>query len=504
MTTREQSSPLSDMDEIKKCPICFDAELKPNVTITCFNESCKYQVCKECISTYLLGLQTKAKCMACSVALPDSFLKSIGGKFVKEHKARQKDILYQQARTTFPNYQNSARLYKTLAPRLKRVQESLKHTSKMWEHIKKEKHEARLKYEEEIERIDKKYKDEYNYKSHLPILSDERRVQLDLARIKAGLKKGSKKDETPEFLHGCPVEGCLGFSEMKNGLMRCGICYTTICDNCGCVKDAIHKCDSSAVKSLKHIRESTRQCPGCHAPVHKISGCNQMFCTKCTTTFDYLTGKVERGIVHNPHYFEWISRHGGARPGGECANQAVINDLLMMLKRSNERYFNLVRDIWRIGIDGRVRKIALELHNFRGQSDFTITKHLAGEATKDEVTKALLQKKRADERFERHMEVQHGLRTMITALILQMVEETKQYERMNTSAKNVIDRILQVMVECLNESNVALWTVSHEMRYSTYMTIACDGTRWLGGVFVTTKKMKEPPVPLTFNGMLSL
>lgn len=46
-----------------------------------------------------------------------------------------------------------------------------------------------------------------------------------------------------------------------------------------------------------------------------VRNCSQMFCISCQTPFDWVTGKVvTSGVIHNPHYFEWIQRTQGAIP----------------------------------------------------------------------------------------------------------------------------------------------------------------------------------------------
>jgi hypothetical protein len=46
-----------------------------------------------------------------------------------------------------------------------------------------------------------------------------------------------------------------------------------------------------------------------------VRNCSQMFCISCQTPWDWITGKVVTGgIIHNPHYYEWMKRNGGAAP----------------------------------------------------------------------------------------------------------------------------------------------------------------------------------------------
>lgn len=51
----------------------------------------------------------------------------------------------------------------------------------------------------------------------------------------------------------------------------------------------------------------------------------QMWCTLCRTPFDWRTGEVDRGPVHNPHYVAWANTRGAARDAGRCGGWAAIS-----------------------------------------------------------------------------------------------------------------------------------------------------------------------------------
>lgn len=114
---------------------------------------------------------------------------------------------------------------------------------------------------------------------------------------------GFKKKEITVTRRRCVLEGCEGFLDDK---WICGICDTECCSSCGVVKIEQHVCDKDTKATFKVIENDTRPCPKCAIPIHKWEGCNQMYCTQCGCMFDYLTGRLETGYFHNPHYFEAV------------------------------------------------------------------------------------------------------------------------------------------------------------------------------------------------------
>ncbi|MGL5961818.1 MAG: hypothetical protein ACRCZ0_07680 [Cetobacterium sp.] len=107
----------------------------------------------------------------------------------------------------------------------------------------------------------------------------------------------------------CPVVNCDGI--VTDG--KCSYCKNNICVKCYQTRANDHKCDPNVLATIKLLKNDTKPCPKCKIPIYKIDGCDQMFCVKCKTAFSWKTGKIETGVVHNPHYFEWM-RNCGDQP----------------------------------------------------------------------------------------------------------------------------------------------------------------------------------------------
>lgn len=163
---------------------------------------------------------------------------------------------------------------------------------------------------------------------------DIRHRMMHLARVASGqtLTVGNATDaaaaasaDARRFLKRCPAEGCNGYLSAR---YTCGMCSLQVCPQCLCVMDPEkHECNPDDVATAKLIMRDTRPCPSCATPIHKIDGCDQMWCVQCHTAFSWRTLRVETGRVHNPHWYEWQrknSRDGniprepgdGPRPGG--------------------------------------------------------------------------------------------------------------------------------------------------------------------------------------------
>lgn len=112
----------------------------------------------------------------------------------------------------------------------------------------------------------------------------------------------------------CPgFVGCPSFA--------CGMCGEKVCRECRVDLHAasphLHRCNPDDVASVQALARDTKPCPKCAAPIHRMYGCDQMFCTLCHTAFQWSTGHTDVGPVHNPHFFQWL--RDGARAGPAVA-----------------------------------------------------------------------------------------------------------------------------------------------------------------------------------------
>jgi hypothetical protein len=166
------------------------------------------------------------------------------------------------------------------------------------------------------------------------------RLRNDLVTEGTGIVADVKK----KFTMRCPNGGCNGFLSTA---YKCGLCGHDTCRDClvvlrkGAAADE-HTCVESDMLSAKMIKAETRPCPTCGQRIFKNGGCDQMFCTDpladgtgvCGTAFSYKTGEIEKGAIHNPHYYDLL-RMGGNVPRNigdvRCGGMPALHPLLRLL-----------------------------------------------------------------------------------------------------------------------------------------------------------------------------
>ena len=118
----------------------------------------------------------------------------------------------------------------------------------------------------------------------------------------------------------CPTEECRGYLDNKH---VCGVCETKFCRDCNEPREEGHVCNEDTKKTVRMLKRDSKPCPKCASVIHKIDGCDQMWCPDCKTAFSWKKGTIET-TIHNPHYYEYLRNTQGfvpRAPGdepGEC------------------------------------------------------------------------------------------------------------------------------------------------------------------------------------------
>jgi hypothetical protein len=160
--------------------------------------------------------------------------------------------------------------------------------------------------------------------------------------------------EKSKFIMKCPDGECRGFLSTA---YKCGTCQMWACSDClvmkGDDKESPHTCDPGQKESVSLIIKETKGCPKCGQRICKVEGCDQMWCTDCHTAFSWATGQPVNGVIHNPHYYEYLRnsnngvapRNIGDVPCGGIPHYRHLDNALHGMIPLNRRFFQAAHRI---------------------------------------------------------------------------------------------------------------------------------------------------------------
>ena len=158
-------------------------------------------------------------------------------------------------------------------------------------------------------------------------------------------KKKNPNGKEDTFHRKCSIENCRGYLSSQ---WKCGLCSSYTCKDCHLEKKEGHICNKELVATISFLEEDTKPCPKCSTPIHKIDGCDQMWCTICHTAFSWRRGTIETRI-HNPHYYEWLRNGGGNLPRNdgdyECGRNLESRNLIYSLMKVGSLQLNDIKEI---------------------------------------------------------------------------------------------------------------------------------------------------------------
>jgi len=235
-------------------------------------------------------------------------------------RRHREEVLFEREKSLFPETQ----------PIVERI---LRHEEIQREIKKCSKEIFELYNRHQIFQIPYTRREAYLEENHPDILEKSQRLR-DLYRLSSELDQpfDTTTAAIPKFVRKCPNTGgnCQGF---LNEEFYCGLCKNTYCNQCNELVEDGHECDPDAKASIALIRRDTKPCPKCGTFIHKLSGCTQMWCPDCHTAFNFNTGAIEMGRIHNPHYLEYrknggmLSREHGDIPCGGLPSFAELREM---------------------------------------------------------------------------------------------------------------------------------------------------------------------------------
>lgn len=318
-----------------ECSICsekFTGVLRKK--IVCPVDTCNQEICKKCVERWLVE-RTNITCPCCNTVWSYKFsLENIGKSFMEKYKKVQKEILFTKEKTYLEETQNFVDIEKELENQYS----ELGKYNTLYDKYSK----MRI-----VDMKKDKYLKETNmfevYKKKVEIIRYFKDMKLNISdnirNMKKALEVGDisclegqnikRKIDMNKPVCPCPVNECRGY--IKSFTYKCGMCEVKICKDCNIIlktEDGEHICKEEDKLTVATIIKESKPCPKCGTRIQKSEGCSQMYCTQCKTAFDYRTGKIETGRIHNPHYYEELRRlHGDNIPREPGDNPGCDNDL---------------------------------------------------------------------------------------------------------------------------------------------------------------------------------
>ena len=365
-----------------ECNICA-SEKNISQKVTC--PKCKFECCKTCLKRHLLSSsKLNPSCMNCNTPLSLDFVydNTDEGFYNKEYREHRAGIILSMEKSLLPTTQDDANVEAK-----QREEKAQRDIIKKWPKDAEKKAEYyrdknRIYFNEENPEKAKEYMDKFfdiknrifafndvkinMYRGfHLerlkyimdeskPFILEEFRRFFDrrapvndrsfihLQDFLRGRERGqgdqeekkTEKSKRAVFIGPCPQDDCKGYLD---DTYVCGLCKKEACKTCRLPKHT-GKCNPDIVATVKMMDRETKRCPKCNVPIYKTEGCDQMWCPSCHTAFSWVTGQIETGRIHNPHYYQWMREQGGgqmAREQGDvrCGGPVLYRDVLQTLRR---------------------------------------------------------------------------------------------------------------------------------------------------------------------------
>lgn len=323
------------MTSASTCNVCCETINKSNRKLNKCIE-CKYEVCSECNIKFILSIKNYAECMNCKIKISyESMNNFFTKKFINgEYANHTNQMLIEKDISRLPEDQPAAE------KKIKKIKIVATISKLINERAELNKYiiscDNRGYYPSKFIDINIKISE---------IDSEIDKLNQDLNIL---YEENDKNTKSIKYVRKCIAKSCMGF---LNDTFECGICNIKVCKDCNEISSTNHICDKDTLATIKLINLNSKQCPkvGCDYTIYKIDGCDQMFCTKCHTAWDWQTGKIETKRLHNPHYYEYVRQmNNGEIPREQGDNECgdILPNLIHLIQKMNS--LNIPKETQRI------------------------------------------------------------------------------------------------------------------------------------------------------------
>ena len=390
------------------CNICCEKFNKTNHSKVSCNY-CELETCRTCIQKYLMEITTDAHCMQCKNIWNREFIDSACTKHFrnKNLKTHRENILFEREKCFLPDAQTIASKRKIKKNLIDENNKKIKQLRDELYLLERKNEEIRMQHEE-------------------PEAIVERR----------------------KFVRKCPVTECRGFLSTQ---WKCELCDNKICHECNEIKNDEHVCEPGAVETMNLLKKDTKACPNCGTMIFKISGCPQMWCPDCHTAFNWNTLHIEKGVIHNPHFFEFqrlggnINRANGDIPCGglptvhDLYRVCNINGRFKLINQESKIFFDFQRMIIHIDIVVIVRRNNGPRHDLERRISYLMN------IITEEEYKFLLQKD------EKSREKQRDINNILTMIVHTGTDIIRQFVNKEMNSLQTTD-IITNLIKYTNET----------------------------------------------------
>ena len=295
------------------CSICCETfNLQNHKKVSC--PFCDFEICRSCTQRYLLDTANDPHCMNCKHVWNREFVDKSCTKVFrnKDLKKHRENVLLEREKSYLPETQEFAKRVlqrRSLAERMDEIRQEIQKQRQLLVDLE---------------------------------------INMEILGRGQTLQEGGEDGNKTRFIRKCPIENCKGFLSSQ---WKCELCDKSICSKCNEEKKDEHECDQQNVETMKLIKKDTKPCPKCGTLINKASGCSQMWCPSCHSAFNWNTGRIETGIIHNPHFYDYQRRNGGnANPNRNvgdipCGGLPDINELNTFFDKptqiQNRRFYNM-------------------------------------------------------------------------------------------------------------------------------------------------------------------